>query len=199
MGIWRPVAVSLMVLAGILFLGGPARGAYQAPQDLGELSTAERWVLERVTAGDVADLKEKFGVPETGRRLRGRFLEALLTGEFQGLQAHRTGIYISQAVFTGAVSLEFAAVPFAVFLTDCRFRGPFNAANSHFRTVLALRRTVFEQAANFYRLKVEADASFGEAIFQGPVDFGAAILGGQFNLATLIFWDGLASVYSQFK
>jgi hypothetical protein len=182
MGNRGPAAVALMLLAGILVLGGPARGAYQAPPNLGELSTAEKWVLERVAAGHVADLKEKFGAPVTGRRLRGRFLEALLTGEFQGLHAHRTGIYVSQAVFTDAVSLEFAVVPHAVFLTDCRFLGPFQGANSHFRTVLALRRTVFEQAANFYRMKVEADASFGEAVFRGPADFGSAILG-QLNLS----------------
>ncbi|NJD63474.1 MAG: hypothetical protein FIA93_12235 [Deltaproteobacteria bacterium] len=183
MGTWRAAVVSLMLLAGTLVPGGPARGEVPPPAGLGELSAAERWVLERVAAGQVADLMEKFGAPEIGRRLRGRFLEALLTGEFRGLHAHRAGIYISQAVFTDAVSLEFAAVPDAVFLTDCRFQGPFNGANSHFRTVLAMRRTVFEQAANFHRLKVDADASFAETVFRGPADFGAAMLGGQFNLA----------------
>jgi hypothetical protein len=177
------MAIPLVVLAGILALGGPARGAYRAPPDLGNLSASEQWVLDRVTGGEVADLREKFGAPEEGRRLRGRFLEALLTGEFQGLPVHRAGIYVSHAVFLDPVSLEFAAVPHAVFFSDCRFRGPVNAANSRFRTVLALRRTVFEQAANFYRLKVDADASFAEAVFQRGADFRGADLGGQFVLA----------------
>jgi len=177
------ISLLLVLLGPIWVSAGLAEGAYQAPADLGELAPAEKWVLEQVAAGRVADLQEKFGASEAGRRLRGRFLEALLTGEFRGLKVHRSGIYISRTVFPDPVSLEFATVPYPVFLTACRFRGPVNGANSHFQTALALKQAVFEQAANFYRLKVEADAYFGEAVFEGPVSFGGAVIGGQFTLA----------------
>ena len=37
---------------------------------LGQLSVAEKWVLEKVSVGEVADLKEKFGADEAPRQLR---------------------------------------------------------------------------------------------------------------------------------
>ncbi len=150
---------------------------------LGPLSPAEQWVLERVTAGEVADLKEKFGSEEKSRYLRARFLEALLTDGIPNFKVHRSGVYLANAIVTGPLALEFAVVPHAVFLSGCQFRGMVNCGGSHFQKNLALKQAVFAQRANFYRLKVGVDAFFGEAVFEGPVDFGGAEIQGMLNLA----------------
>jgi hypothetical protein len=84
----------VFILAG--FTAGAARAQGLSPQ--------ETWVLQQVAAGYTADLREKFGAEEKSRHLRGRFLEALLTGEMSGFKAHRRGVSIKNAVIPDYVS-----------------------------------------------------------------------------------------------
>ena len=181
-----PIQIILTNLLAVLLLCLPlslGRAETFNLQNLGPLSPAEQWVLERVAAGEVADLKEKFGREEKSRYLRARFLEALLTDGIPNFKVHRSGVYLANAIVTGPLALEFAVVHHAVFLTGCQFRGMVNCGGSHFRKNLALKQAVFAQRANFYRLKVGVDAFFGEAVFEGPVDFGGAEIQGMLNLA----------------
>jgi uncharacterized protein YjbI with pentapeptide repeats len=156
---------------------------------LDRLTPAERWVLEKVGAGAVADLKERFGEAEEPRRLRAGFLEALLTDGFPDFKAPRSGIYLLNGVITEPLSLEFAVVPHATFLIGCRFQGPANFGGCEFKKSLTLKQAVFSQMANFYRLKVGLDAFLAEAVFDGPVDFGGATIDGQLVLAGARFAD----------
>jgi hypothetical protein len=181
--------VRLILLLAFILLGaagGPARA--QGP-GLERLSQAEKWALEKVSAGEVADLKERFGGEEEPRQLRARFLEVLLTDGFPGFKAHRSGIYLVNAVIPEPLSLEFATVPHAVFLVSCRFQGPVNFAGCEFKKSLSLQKAIFAQSANFNRLKVGLDASLREAVFAGPVNFGGAGIDGQFILAGARFAD----------
>ena len=54
------------------------------------LTRQEQFVLRQVANGEIADLKQEFGVVEEDRRLRARFLEELLTGALQGANATHT-------------------------------------------------------------------------------------------------------------
>ena len=165
------------------------KGGDTRPPGLTPLTQTEKWVLEKVGAGEVADLKERFGAEQTSRRLRARFLEALLTDGIPGFKAHRSGIYLVNAIIPDSLSLEFATVPHPVFLVGCRFQGPVNFSACEFKKSLGLRQAFFAQAANFYRLKVGLDASLRETVFAGPADFGGASIDGQFLLAQTRFAD----------
>ena len=47
--------------------GLPQRG------DTGRLSASEKWILQKIAAGEVADLKEQFGEDEKARQVRASF------------------------------------------------------------------------------------------------------------------------------
>ncbi|MFA4903380.1 MAG: hypothetical protein WC600_11640 [Desulfobaccales bacterium] len=186
----------LMLLCAFILLGAGG-GSAQAQGNgkatlfpgLGQLSVAEKWVLEQVGAGEVADLKERFGPEEAPRQLRAHFVEALFTDGFPGFKVHRSGIYLVNAIIPDPVSLEFATVPHTVFLVGCRFQGLVNCAGCEFKKSLTLKQAVFTQSANFYRLKVGLDAFLGETVFKGPVDFGGATIEGQLVLSGARFAD----------
>jgi uncharacterized protein YjbI with pentapeptide repeats len=185
----------LLLLIFLVLLGAatPSQaqgtGDHAASRALARLSETEKWVLEKVAAGQVADLRERFGEAEEARTLRAAFLEALLSDGLSGFKAHRSGIYLVNAVIRDPLSLEFALVPHPTFLTGCRFLGPVNLGGAEFKKSLSLKQSVFTQGANFYRLKVGLDAFLGEAVFEGPADFGGGAVEGQFILAGARFND----------
>ncbi len=178
----------LLLALGLSVVAMPA-AARPEVQGVGALTPAEKWVLEKVGAGEVADLKEKFGGEVEPRQVRARFVEALLTDGIPGFKAHRSGIYLVNAIIPDPLSLEFATVSHAMFFVGCRFQGPVNFAGCEFKKSLSLPQAFFAQAANFYRLKVGLDASLRQAVFAGPVDFGGAAVDGQFILAGARFTD----------
>ena len=79
--------------------------------------------MQQVGAGQVADLKERFGEDEGARLIRGRFVEALLTDGFPGFKVPRSGIYLLNAVIPDILSLQYAEVDHRCFLVGCQFRG----------------------------------------------------------------------------
>ncbi|MCX5890741.1 MAG: hypothetical protein NTY36_15040 [Deltaproteobacteria bacterium] len=176
-----------MILA-ILVGSGVCPGLAQEPArpgglpGLGPLTPAEQWVLESVAAGRIADLRERFGEAEGARRLRGKFVETMLTDGFSGFKVHRSGIYLLNAVIPDILSLEFAEVQHPVFLHGCRFQGLVNGNGANFKKNLSLKEAVFMQPVDFYRLKVAMDAFFGGAVFGGAVNFGSAQIDGQLTL-----------------
>jgi hypothetical protein len=184
----RRACFGLLMALGLSVVAMPAAVRPEV-QGVGALSPAEKWVLEKVAAGEVADVKEKFGDKVEPRQVRGRFVEALLTDGIPGFKAHRSGIYLANAIISDSLSLEFATVSQAIFLVGCRFQGPVNFAGCEFKKSLSLPQAFFAQAANFYRLKVGLDASLRQAVFAGPVDFGGAAVDGQFILAGARFTD----------
>lgn len=163
------LAVMLVfILSGLT--GGAASAQGPSPQ--------ETWVLQQVAAGYTADLREKFGPEDKSRHLRGRFLEALLTGEMSGFKAHRRGVSIKNAVIPDYVSLRSAEVSQAVELQACRFPAGVDFGYALFKKSLSLDGSIIAGMAMFNGMKVESDASFNQTEFQGGVFFeGANILG----------------------
>jgi hypothetical protein len=161
----------VFILAG--FTAGAARAQGLSPQ--------ETWVLQQVAAGYTADLREKFGPDEKSRNLRGRFLEALLTGEMSGFKAHRRGVSIKNAVIPDYVSLRSAEVSQAVELQACRFPAGLDFGYALFKKSLSLDGSIIAGMAMFNGMKVESDASFNQTEFQGGLFFEGANIQGRLN------------------
>jgi hypothetical protein len=156
---------------------------------LGQLNAAEKLVLEKAAAGQVADLRQAFGLDEDRCRVRSTFLEALLTNSLPDGRIHRSGLYLVGALVDGPLSLEFAEIPHAVFLVSCRFDSPVNLSGAFFKKSLSLKKSYFSGPVNFYRLKVGVDAFFGESVFHGRVNWGGAEIGGALTLTGAKFTD----------
>ncbi len=151
-----------------------------ALSDGSSLTRQERFVLKHVVAGTIADLKQEFGEAEADRRLRARFLEELLTGGLKRVEIHRRGVRISNAVVGEPVDLEDAEVAAIVEFQTCIFQQSVSFRGTILRKYLSLEGSQFLESADFYRLQVEVSVFCRNTVFVGPVNFGAASIGGQF-------------------
>jgi hypothetical protein len=167
----------VLVLLGMLSLMAVRAGAQGPPPS----TAAETWVLQQVAAGLTADLEERFGEDPKGRTLRGRFLEALLTGELPGFKPHRHGVSIKNAVIADYLDLRSAAVAQAVELHACRFQVGLDGSYSHFKKALSLDKSEVVGWANFNGLKVDSDASFNDTAFHNGLFMQGAEVAGRFS------------------
>jgi uncharacterized protein YjbI with pentapeptide repeats len=145
------------------------------------LTPQEQFVLKQAAAGEIADLKEKFGDAEENRRLRARFLEELLTGDLPGVRMHRRGVRISQAVIQEPLDLENVEVPLDVGLEASIFKESFSIGDACFNHNLSLSSSHFLKRANFHRLNLAGGMFCRNTVFAGPVDFAGAEINGQFG------------------
>lgn len=144
------------------------------------LTRQESFVLRQVAKGEIADLKQEFGEAEEGRRLRARFLEELLTGELKGVEIHRRGVGIDNAIIDELLDLENAEIAVNVEIYFCIFKEAVSFADTRFKKHLNLKGSHFLKEANFHRLKVEGSIFWRNTVFSGPVNFAATIINGQF-------------------
>jgi hypothetical protein len=146
----------------------------------GELNAAEKWVVDQVTAGKIADLSKQFP-EETDRKLSAHFLEGLLTGTLPGVKLHRHGVRIIGAIIDEPVELRNAQVPCEVWLNNCKFNGTADFSSASFGGFLLFDNSAFKAYANFNSIKVRSTAFFRKAVFEGLVDFGFADITGNFE------------------
>jgi hypothetical protein len=156
-------------------------GKYPYKIDGTDLTAQEEYVLDQVQAGEIADLKARFGEAEENRRLRGRFLEELLSGGFAGFKVHRRGIRLAHGVVAENLDLENAEIDQIVRLFNCLFKERANFRDARFQRHLFLNECQFSKQGIFHRIKVEINLFCRNAVFQGRVDFVGADIGGQFN------------------
>jgi hypothetical protein len=130
---------------------------------------AEKWVVEQVAAGQIADLEERFP-DEADRVLSADFIQKLLTASLKDVEVPRQGVRIYHAVFVEPVDLENAEIPYETWLNESRFEDRLNFSKSLFRKDLSLSGSSLN-AANFNSMKVGGSAFFNRAVFVGPVDF----------------------------
>ena len=149
------------------------------------LTAQEKFVLEKAAIGDIADLKKQFGDNEAERRLRARFLEALLTDAIadgpEKFMRHRRGIRIAHAVIAEPLDLENAGVSHIVDFEAFVFEKKATLRDSRFARHLFLNGCEFRREADFHRVKVNLGLLCRNATFKGSVDFGHADIGGQFS------------------
>ncbi|MGV3754684.1 MAG: pentapeptide repeat-containing protein [Verrucomicrobiota bacterium] len=149
----------------------PARTSAGAP------TPTEKYVLEQIAAGKVANLETAF--PEVERRMiRGVFLEELLAGMRKDCIIHRNGVQIEGAIVKEAVDLRNTEIVNDTRLTRCRFEGPVTLSQCAFTSGLLLEGSEFLTSVNCAGLKAGRDVSLQKAVFHGPVSFDQALVTG---------------------
>jgi uncharacterized protein YjbI with pentapeptide repeats len=152
-----------------------------------KLNRAEEQILQKVSDGKEADLKES-GVKS---EITARFVEALLTGEFKRLNIHRHGVNIKNAKILipldDKLDLKLAKIPFEVKFTNCDFIGPVDFEDSQFDNNLSMEGCSFSKKANFIKMVVQKSAYFRGAVFLEKADFGSVKIGISLNMDSIIF------------
>lgn len=152
------------------------------------LIASEKWVLAQVTAGKRADLKKRFGLELKSYRLRARFLEKLIAGEYDHLRVPRQGVQIANAIIEEPLDLRNAEANYYVRLSRCIFKKPVDFRDSIFKKSLDLSSSLFCGQANFEAMKIGGDAIYDGAIFEDEVVLTAVTVGGRFNCERAEFW-----------
>lgn len=198
--------VAAMSIAALIPLGNTAFA--QTSPTLKPNPAAEKWVAEQLDAGKPADLEEKY--PNANQRvLSAAFLESLLTTP--GGKVHRHGVRIAGAIIAGPLDLVNAEVPYdthlvacrftdAVDLSDARFQGNLDFADSSFETLwapglqtgrsLMLSNAVFRGGASFVGAAIGGGVDAGRASFVSTTQtaqFGGIKTKGDMNLADAVF------------
>ena len=155
----------------------PSLGLHQRV-DTRQLRPSEQWILQRLAAGEVADLRKHFGEGRTTSAVRAQFLVRLLTESFPDLKIPYQGIRISQAIVTGPLDLENAEVNQWLELLDCWFQGEINLRDCCFKKGLTLSRSHFTRKVEMQRLRVGLSANFSESVMQGSLDLWRAQISG---------------------
>jgi hypothetical protein len=182
----------LVVILCILAFGGLWSTQVEAAER--PRTNQEQYVLRQVAAGQVADLKARFGEKEENRRLAARFVEDLLIGAFE-TRRHRRGIRIKNAIIREPLDLKSADVSCEVELEDCEFREDVNFQDSLFEKNLRLDGCLFAEEAHFLKMTVKKSAYFEEAIFKGPVNFNGINIDGSINMQFTKFKSEDNTVY----
>lgn len=148
-----------------------------------ELNLAEKWVVDKVTAGELADLDAALNADQTkkfpeekDRKLGARFVEDLLMGTLPGVKIHRYGVRISGASIDEPVDLTNAQIPCEVRLAHCQFNASVTFDRASFPVSALFDNSVFKANASFNSMNVKHDVFFRRAVFEGSVDFDRAIV-----------------------
>ena len=183
-----PAILLFITLLGTCFL--PLLGQAAPPREpaAGELQASERWILERVAAGEIADLQERFGAPEEGRQVRAAFLARLLTGGYGQITIPYQGVRLSRAIITGTLDLENADIKAWVELIDCRLAGDVNLRDCSFQKGFTLSRCHLAGKLEAQRLRVALSLNLSETTFTGLLGqaayFNQAVFWGPVNLTS---------------
>ena len=185
----RCISFLLIIIIFILtFINTAFAVNYGGPIDLeSKLNRAEEQILQKVSDGKEADLKES-GIKSD---ITAKFIESLLSGEFKRLNIHRHGVNIKNAriliPLDGKLDLKLAKIPFEVKFTDCDFIGPVDFEDSQFDNNLSMEGCSFSKKANFIKMVVQKSAYFRGAVFLEKADFGSVKIGISLNMDSAIF------------
>ena len=164
-----PYAIFCILLSNIFIYLSNAAYAESEPK-LKPHTCAEEWVIKQVTAGKIANLRERFA-DEADRVLSASFLETLLTSSLRDIEVHRHGVRISYAVIVEPVGLVNADIPHETWLDNCRFEDRVDLGGSLFRKFISLEGTSFKRQVNFSYMKASSGINFSKAFFKEDVDF----------------------------
>lgn len=125
---------------------------------------AEQWILQKVAAGENADLEKEFP-HEADRVIRSSFLKRLLTKDIPGAKVRAWGVLISHAIVRGRLDLTNEEIPYRVGLADCMFEDSLILLNAHFKSDLHLDRSTFAGIADFRYAVIDGDLEAKKAYF----------------------------------
>jgi hypothetical protein len=175
------VGLSIWLLASLL-IASVATAIAEAQRTSQELSPTEKWVLEQMTAGEgeEIDLSKQFP-EEKNRTLSARFLEDLVTGRLTTIKLRHNSVRIREAIIDQPVNLRNAQTPFELWLHHCHFKSNVDCQHATFASALLFDDSTFDAAANFNGMKTGGSVFLNNAVFEGPVDFILADIGGNFH------------------
>ena len=189
----RSVSFLLMIIMCTLtFINIALAINYGGPIDLEyKLNDEEKLILQQVSDGKAAEMyNKKSGIKS---EIPARFLEALLTGEFKGLNIHRHGVIIQNARILippgGKLDLKLAKVSFEVKFINCDFVGKVDFEDSQFDNNLWMEKCHFLEEANFIKMIVKKSAYFREAVFFKSADFSSGKIGISMNMESTTFFS----------
>src|SRR5688572_25450411 len=109
-GVWLVMAVAVPITRA-----QPRSGQAESQAS----STAEKFILQEIGRGEIADLEIKFKDNESDRVIRAAFLEDLLINSDK-FNIHRNGVAIRGARVSGTLNLANTEIKTLVFLNRCR-------------------------------------------------------------------------------
>jgi len=130
------------------------------------LTAAERWVLQKVIAGEDANLKNKFLTP-SARVITSSFVRQLLTNDIPGVKVPSYGVQIFNATVSGDLDLTNQEIPFDLRMQNCDFEGYVTFLSAQFKGSL----------------------SFSWSRFHGPADFRYTTIAGRFDVENVYFLE----------
>jgi hypothetical protein len=151
------------------------------------LTEQEKFVLEQVGKGHIADLKKQFGDEKETRHMRASFLEELLTNNINNFIPHRRGIRIGNAIITRPIDLENSEIIFDIALLDCHFNASLNFRDTIFRKNLTLNCSNFLENVTFHRIKIKGGLLLRDTNFLMAFDAAYANIEGNFEISRAEF------------
>ena len=179
----RLIGVYTFTLAAPFVTASAQQGKVGAP-----LNETEQWVIARVQAGDLADLRQQFPNDESKRSLSARFIEDLLTDSLPSVKPHRRGILISGALIKEPINLINAEINHEVWLNNCTFQSWVSCTRAKFASDVSFDGSEFVSSVDFGEMRVGETACFRSTKFDDSVIFTTAEIANDF--------EGCNSVYT---
>jgi hypothetical protein len=174
-------------LAVLLFCLRCADGAVaRDPVKAGDPTAPEKYVLDRLAAGKVANLTEAYPAAAS-RMIRGVFLEELLSGARKDCVIHRNGVQIEGAIIQEPVDLRNVQITNDTRLTHCQFQSGVNFSRSVFAEGLSVEESTLQGTSDFSEIKVLRTLNLQKATFTGQALFAQAEITGPLWAAGVMF------------
>ncbi len=169
---------------------GNSRMITSRVDELGELSHAEKQVLDRLDTGNKIILGDGT-LPEVGndnRRVRAALLRIVLLGDGPDpkFRLHERGLHISGAWVSEKLDLEGCRDLPAISLSACLFDEALNLGHASLHGSLSLNDCVFP-GLSAYRLEVSGGLSLTSSQVTGPIFLIGATLGGALGCSDASF------------
>ena len=150
------------------------------PEPLATWTSQEKWVWEKISAGDKADFNQADGYGGSldpkktdgwtaNRKLRQEFLEAMLLREPFCSAVTRKGLYIEGGWFEEPLDLMLATVSCDLLLSRCRFENSVYMAGLKTSSLLSFQGSKFANKLDLNGARIEND------LFMRNVDNQAVI------------------------
>jgi hypothetical protein len=136
-----------------------------------------------------------YGCRPTFSLVRAQFIVFLLTNKFPGVEIHRVGVKVMNAVILDRLDLEFAEIPFEVRFIGCKFKGDVFLKDCHLKQNFQIIATelsgnsCLEKDGFFLRMKVDKNAYFNKTTFKENVSFMNAEVGKEFSIVKCHFGE----------
>jgi uncharacterized protein YjbI with pentapeptide repeats len=160
------------------------------PEKLKPLWPGESFFLEHLTADqetpvDLALANGQEQPPES-RKVRAKFLQALLTEKIKKTDTSPGGVQLKNAVITGELNLAYGKVPMRLDLEKCIFEDEVIFRDTHFQKELRLAGCQF--AKRFIcQARIETNAVFDGSVFFQEARFYGADIGSELSATGAIF------------